>query len=418
MAMSRLHALAGNGIIFAHQTNEVKNMDSITDNSYRTLWGFIKAAGAPDYVANGILVDEKDAADLSDMAFADPTHRRFPITDRANTWASAGYFAKTAGEYDYSPAMYGMVKTRIEKAAELYGIREDVDKLVGLIRSPVRETATQKAASDDLSNYCDPETRGFPVFDEEGVKLANDFFTQNAYRYGYGKRMEIAKNIMKKCAEYGVKAAHQVKLSAGDGFPNRALLAENLLFRADYMMNRDMEKGAAAICKLAKEICVCSDDDLFDNREGLFRAIGGLDELNGLDDDYGTRFMAPEELVFDITPEEVKEKIDDAVPLGNETFSAKALSELPRRLFEQVLPKDKVDGMFEDGKISPKKLSITIISSGKPEHSHLLQTIRDFTDGKLDFDEDDAEGGVIDIKDEDEGKEKSKDEGKDEGKED
>ena len=220
---------------------------------------------------------------------------------------------------------------------------------------------------------------------------------------------------MKKCAEYGVEAAHQVRISAGDGFPNRALLAENLLFRADYMMNRNMEKGAAAICKLAKEVCVCSDDDLFDNKEGLFRAIGGLDELNGLDDDYGTRFMAPEELVFDITPGEVKEKIDDAVPLGDETFSAKALSELPRQLFEQVLPKDKVDGMFEDGKISPKKLSITIISSGKPEHSHLLQTIRDFTDGKLDFDEDDAEGGVIDIKDEDEGKGEDKSEGESKG---
>ena len=116
--------------------------------------------------------------------------------------------------------------------------------------------------------------------------------------------------------------------------------------------------------------------------------------MAGIDDLYGKRFHAPEEVVFDITPESVKEVIDDAVPMGRETFSAKALAELPRKLFDMVLPKESVDGMIEDGKISPKKLSITIISLKSPESSNLMKAIKGFTDGTIDVDDgdDDDEG--------------------------
>ena len=62
-----------------------------------------------------------------------------------------------------------------------------------------------------------------------------------------------------------------------------------------------------------------------------------------------------------------------------------------RALFEKVLPKESVDGMMEDGKISPKKLSVTIISLKSPESSHLLRTIKDFTDGVIDVEDDKTE---------------------------
>jgi hypothetical protein len=34
-------------------------MDSITDNSLRTLWGIVKTAGTPDYLKDGTLIGEK-----------------------------------------------------------------------------------------------------------------------------------------------------------------------------------------------------------------------------------------------------------------------------------------------------------------------------------------------------------------------
>ena len=56
-----------------------------------------------------------------------------------------------------------------------------------------------------------------------------------------------------------------------------------------------------------------------------------------------------------------------------------------------------VDGMMEGGKISPKKLSVTIISLKSPESSHLKRTIKDFTDGVIDVDEPPQEvGGEMD----------------------
>lgn len=376
-------------------------MDSTTDNSFRTLWGIIKTAGTPDYLVNGTLVDEKDAEALPDTAFADRVHRRFPITDRANTWASAGYFAKTASECGYSSIEHEIVLSRIKRAADVYGIGKDVDDMMSKIAEAMKPVQVKQA--DEESNYCDPEHRGYPVFDKQGAEMANDFFTKNAYKYGHDRRMAIAKNIIRKSAEYGVKVAEQVRLSAGEGYPNREALAENLLFRANELMMRGVYKMAEELCKFASEICVCSDEDMDKNRNGLFDAIAGMDEITGIDDCYGRKFCAPEELIFDITPDSMKEIIDDAVPMGNETFSAKALSELPRALFEKVLPKDSVEGMMEDGKISPKKLSVTIISLKSPESSHLMRTIKDFTDGMIDVedddgDEDEPENGNVDIK--------------------
>lgn len=359
-------------------------MDSTTDNSFRTLWGMMKVAGTPDYLRDGTVVDEKDAEALADTAFADRAHRRFPITDRANTWVSAGYFAKTADEHGYSPAEREAVLFNIKRAADIYGIGKDVEEMMKKVAGAPEQV---KQASEDKANYCDPDHMGYPVFDKEGAEMANEFFAKHAYKYGHGRRMTIAKNIMRKSAEYGVKVAEQVRLSAGAGFPNREVMAENLFFRANELMNRGVYKMAEELCKFAKEICICSDEDLDKNREGLFNAIGGIDEVSGLDEGYGTRFLAPEEMVFDITPESMKEVIDDAVPIGRETLSAKALAELPKALFEKVLPKETVDGMMEGGKISPKKLSITIISLKDPETSHLLKTIKGFTDGTVDVDE-------------------------------
>lgn len=410
-------------------------MDSTTDNSFRTLWSIIKTAGTPDYVVNGALVDAADAASLPDTSFADSAHRRFPVTDRANTWASAGYFAKTASDLGYSKAMHDAVLSRIRRAADIYGIGKDVDDMMGKIAS-AKEPRQVKQASEDVSCYCDPDHRGYPVFDKEGAEMANGFFERNAYKYGHERRRSIARNIMKKCAEYGVKAGEQVRVSAGDGFPNREMLAEHLLFRANELMRRGTHKMASELCKFAKEICVCSDEDLFRNRDGLFDAISGMDEITGIDDCYDRKFCAPEECIYDIPLSEMKEVMDDAVPMGGDTFSAKALSELPRALFEKVLPKEMVDGMVEGGKISPKKLSVTIISLKSPESSHLKRTIKDFSDGLIDVDEDEPQevsgelddgktvemknegDGEVSLEVEDEDGDKGEEEKKDEGKED
>ena len=141
-------------------------MDSTTDNSFRTLWRFTKVAGMPDFLKEASFVDAKDASSLPDSSFADVVHRRFPLTDRANTWASAGYFAKTAGEYGYSKAESDNILARINRAAGLYGIEKDVSDLMSKVAEAAKPVV--KVASDDKANYCDPDNMGYPVFDKVG----------------------------------------------------------------------------------------------------------------------------------------------------------------------------------------------------------------------------------------------------------
>jgi hypothetical protein len=113
--------------------------------------------------------------------------------------------------------------------------------------------------------------------------------------------------------------------------------------------------------------------------EPLREMVSGADELGGLDEDYGRRFLPPADFIFDVGDDEAKDFNDDTVSLGGELLSAKALSGLPRKIFESVMPPSMVDGLFDGGSLSPKRISITIVKMSPRNQTSLLDSIKDFT---------------------------------------
>jgi len=360
-----------------------KAHDVLNDNSHVILYKIAKSMDfkIPPYVESGVPLEKEAAARTETALFADEKNRMFPITDRANTWLSGAYFAKTASDH-YQPSEYKAVALRILKAAELYGISKDVQEVMGKIASEsisyAKEQSEKTAASVDLC-YGEPETEGFPMFTKEQTKLACDYFEKNAYAYDWRRRASIAKNILRKAAEYGIRPNETVRKEAGAGFPRRDFLAENLMTRETELDRRGLHKLASDMRKTIKVICEADPEDLMGQLESLREMISGADELGGLDEDYGRRFNPPADFLFDISDDAAKEFKDDAIDLDGQMLSAKALADLPRKLFERVMSSKDVDGMTEDGKLSPSKISITIIKMTPRDKRNLLNTIQDFT---------------------------------------
>ena len=392
-----------------------KAQDVLNDNSHAMLYKIAQVMDfkLPDYVEEGVPLEKEAAAETPDTLFADDVNRRFPLTDRANTWLSGAYFAKTASDH-YGDAEYRRIAKRIFKAAELYGISKDVCDVMGRITdAEMKEAAAQaekQAAAAELC-YGEPETGAFPMFNEDQVKMACDYFDENAYAYDWRRRASIAKNIMRKAAEYGLVPTETVRKEAGAGFPRRDFLAENLLSREAELERRGLHKMADGMRRTIKIICEADPEDLMSQLEPLREMVSGSDELSGIDEEYGRRFLPPADFIFDVGDDEAKKFQEDTVPLGGELLSAKALSGLPMKLFKSVMSPEMFGGMLDGGKLSPKKISITIVKMAPRDQHSLLDAIQDFTSG-ADFgryEDDECEDECEDGKEEKDEKEDKED---------
>lgn len=364
-------------------TKEAK--DSLNDSSHAMLYKIAEDIGSniPEYVMEGVPLTKEAAADISsDALFADETNRRYPVTDKANTWLSSAYFAKTAGKA-YTPDEYKRVAKKLMKAAQAYGITKDVEDVMLTLTTKAAEDAnaeSERAFKEAEACYGEPETGAFPMFSEDQVKKACAYFDENAYAYDWRRREKIAKNILRKAAEYGITPSETVRKEAGAGFPRVDFLAENLLTRESELMRRGFGKMASDMRKTIKVILEASPDELLGQLDQLREMISGMDELSGIDSEYGRKFLPPADFLHDVSDDKAMDFKDDTVSLGNELLSSKALAGLPRSLFEKFLSKDDVEGMCDGGKLSPKKISITIVKMKPHAQSALLDGIRDFTD--------------------------------------
>ena len=308
-------------------------MDITEDNLHATLYHVCKD-GAPDYVTKSRMLTKQASAELPDALFADRTNRRYPIDTKANTWLSAAYFAKTAEQDNYSSkTMKDYVESVIKLAADKHGIRKDVDAVFERLRAKPIE----KTAADDDSNYGWPSEKKYPMFDERGVKLACSYFDENAFQYPAAMRREIAKRILTKCAEYGIKPSDRVRTEAGEGFQMREFVAAQLADRVKACGNRGNLKMASALADVMKTLLTQPLENYRKDIEKVASIMDKFDRIVGFDNEYGKRFHSPAEVFHGRSLKEAQAILDDSVKLGGRTFSISKLAELPMRVFTDAL---------------------------------------------------------------------------------
>lgn len=353
-------------------------MDIVHDNSWNHLLQISEKLGdkLPTYVREYTPLTKESASTLEDGLFADDRNRLFPIDSPASTWTSALYFAYNKGELPYKSAEFDYVKGRIQKAAELFKVADDIDAAVAVI------TAAQ--AEDPMANYGLVYKEGsdmrceFPMFDAAGVKKASAFFEEYRRKYPADWRRSIAMNIMAKAAEYGVpeeQLSYAVLSEAGYGIPDKRAMMQEILYRAGLAKHAENAVLLANLNIMLSELPVEAVDAELHKVASI---IADFDVAEGLDERYGRTVMPPADAVFGINLKEAEAVVKDAVKLHRHIFSAtKLATALKPELFDSLLGDDFTAPLKDGkGKLMPAKLAAALSSMAEEDKAALEEYLQ------------------------------------------
>ena len=354
--------------------------DVLHDGSYRHWLELAEKHEAliPSFVLS-YTFDKEGASQMEDGLFADPARRLYPIDSPAATWLSAAYFMKQASKLPYKKDEKAYVWARIEKAAEIHGVKDDMQKIASAIQA---EGGTEKQAESDDDNYGwvmrDAATntvvaRKYPMFDGRGVKMASSYFDENRSNYPLAVRRDIARNIMKRADAHGVgidELHPSVLREAGYGIPRKDVLMEEILERA--YLTKDAE-CAILLANINEMVASMPEEDVGANLDKIAEVIEAYDRTSDLTQYYGTRILMPADFLFDINLKTAEEALADSVELDRHVFSLTKLAELPLTVYQEILGEEFGKAIVKTGgtAIDKEKLADNLFSLPKPDKAAL-----------------------------------------------
>lgn len=228
-------------------------------------------------------VDPSESERLPDYAFAWPEKRAYPVHSREHAMLSRAYRDGVGGRV---PAH---VDATIKEALDVYGVDEAVFARTKVASAP---------PVDNASDYLLPDIRRLRVTEPGHVKAAADRLTQQGDRLSPGHRVLAGSRLVEKAAFFGVRVGDEVRRMAG-------LVATSTPVLADWLEARGQAASVEfrdSYDKLASEVRRMPDE-LLDRgiQARIASAIEELDELSGLDRQWGRRLPDPHASVFNTT---------------------------------------------------------------------------------------------------------------------
>ena len=355
-------------------------MDALHDNSHRIWINLANQHEAliPAYVMEASLL-EKEAADaLPNRNFADTTGRLFPLDSEADVWLSQAYFCKAAEAY--TPALREHIQAQIKRAAEVFGIAEDCDRIRTAITAPVQE----KQASDDCWGWVEKSasgeviSRSYPMQDAEQAKMACDHFVENRSKYPFQMRRTLAQNIAKQASAFSVEIPDEVRRESGQGMPRRETLMAELIDRSHLVKDAEL---AIVLLNMNEFVATVPMEELLPNLEKVAEIMEAVDETEGLHRQYGRHLLSPADVVFDISVKSAEAFSDDAVELDKYIFSLTKLAGLAPAVYSEVLGDDFAARITKDGKVDQEKLANELSSMIRPDKIALEQYLETAFEG-------------------------------------
>ena len=321
-------------------------------------------ADAPAYVKSASFAEASPRTRGS--FFADQVSGELPCNSREETWASARYFSKHASEEQYR-AIRADIEYNLQKAAKVYGISEDVAKVM-------THTEAVKTASDSDFGWVRDGVRKYPMFDAEGVKLAADYFEENKFCYSFPMRREIAVNILKKAEEYGVTGLPDgIRKTAGHGLARRDDVINELVIRAE--LCKDADTGLA-LAKMAEYLAENGQESLAGVTDEIAKLAEDVDVIEGWRKRYGKDMTAPEDFLFAMDVKQAEAVLSDVIELGGDALSLSKLAELPDEVFDNVLGDGFADSVKEGSCIDPLKLGEALAARTVEDRNELSHALR------------------------------------------
>ncbi len=300
--------------------------------------------GAPSYVKRAGFTANGWTSPANPF-FADQANGELPCNDRAETWVSARYFSKHASEDRYA-RIGADVGYNLRKAAAAFGIVDDVERVMA-------HHEEVKAASDDDYGWVRGGVRKYPMFDGHGVKLASEYFEENKFKYPFTMRREIAGNILRKAAEYGVSVPDGIRKTAGHGLARPDDVINELVIRAELCRDADT---SLALAKMAEHVAERGAAALDGTTDKIAELVEDTDVIENWRGRYGKDMTAPEDFLFSMDVKQAEAVLDDVVAVGGDALSLAKLAGLPPDTFDDVLGEGFAASVSENGRIVPRRL--------------------------------------------------------------
>lgn len=303
-----------------------RSIDQSTDYSRKELYQYFRGVDLPDFVKEAELDDHDAFLTLPKTAFADPLNKLFPINSKARVYTSNAYFVKKTAALKklWGDRYVQEVKGNLQKAAEIFGIEEDLRKYSEYHDTPQVNSISVKIAGDEIEL--------FKINNAYEVKQAADEFVTNLNHYPFQWRRGIATQLLKSAEDFRMDEIPDLVCKyAGVFYPEVMSIADEVLRRSNKL-------ASAENVSIYKEIA--ENAQYVDSPEQVFKIAETLyltEKMEGLYDKPKIAKLLgdPVDKLFPITFTKAAEMLD-VVKMGDEMFDKKDLESVPSEIFEQA----------------------------------------------------------------------------------
>lgn len=354
---------------------EASRLDQIGDVSHTELHRFNKLYGFPDFVKSAAS-EELTRQQLPISAYADTRGSgQFPCNTKTATYLSWVYFLEKRSEL--APKIASFVQNRLEKFADNWGIRPQVQTLQDKHASIYRDTITELPdsafalvwASDDGK-----KERHYPLRNALEVKAAAAWFAEHRDGFAFQDRYTIANKILEKAAHFGAHIVEHEELldrQAGKGLCEPKKVAAAIQNRVRAATIRP--ELAAGMQKLAAKIVATPQIAL--DHEALVNVARTVDQFDRIACiKYSELCPRVEDVVFAIPFREMRKLADTACTTttgsiyGREQFEKLSLEEV-RGVFGDDIAEAVAYGL----KVDPEKMAEMASTLPRPDAQLLDQ---------------------------------------------
>jgi hypothetical protein len=333
-------------------------MDFIRDESKRTWIKLASMVTVPSYVKEEIVLDTTDMKKMAANEFADIARHIFPIGTPGNTWLSAMYFHVNKDNLGVKKAEVDYIASRLYKAVDTYGIREDVGKAISELSTSVKVAASNE---DDAYGWVVKDASGkvtarrYRIEDARGVTKAASYFSGYRFQYPFDTRRQIGKFIFRKAAQYGIDIETLpgcVVREAGYGVPNIDRLKDEIERRSLLCKDADVK---AVFNNLSTVIELLPVSELTQGLDKLAETIDHFDHIVGLHNEYGRGILSPADIVYSMPLTKTASDLDNAVKLAAYVFDVRKLAALGVDVFG-CMGSEFTDAVVKEGSVDPSLL--------------------------------------------------------------
>lgn len=283
-------------------------------------------------------VDPSELDRLPDEAFAWPEKRAYPLHSPEHATLSRAYRDGVGGRV---PAH---VDVAIKEALDVYGVDESLF---------ARDKVAAAPPPDRAEDYLLPDIRRLRVTEAGHVKTAADRLIEQGDRLSPGHRVLAGARLVEKAAFLGVRVSDEIRKLAGLVATSTPALADWLDARSQAASGEFRDgytKLAAEVRKMPFEL---RDRGI---QARLASAIEELDELSGLDRQWGRKIPDPHVSVFNTT-----KTAGPGVTLAGRFIPIERMAAYPTSFYADALGPDIVrEATDRGGRLDIEKLAAVL----------------------------------------------------------